>query len=78
MRDYENEISIEEISYELDLMMQAMLLFAGVKKEMLEDAVDLYIQSVDDVLENSDKEGVAEVEAVVDYMKKNYKELFKK
>lgn len=32
MKDYENEITQEEMSYELDIMMQGMLYFAGVKK----------------------------------------------
>ncbi len=78
MRDYEDEISVEEMSYELDLMMQAVLLYAGVKRDLLEEACDIYIENVDSVLENSDISGVAEVEAVIEYMRKNYKELFKK
>ncbi|AII14975.1 hypothetical protein CIG11343_1102 [Campylobacter iguaniorum] len=77
MKDYENEITPEEMSYELDLMMQGMLYYAGVKKDRLLDACDLYIENIDDVLENSKSEGVDEVIEVVEYMKKNYKELFK-
>lgn len=77
MKDYENEITPEEMSYELDLMMQGMLHYAGVKKDRLLDACDLYIENIDDVLENSKSEGVDEVIEVVEYMKKNYKELFK-
>ncbi|CUU74704.1 hypothetical protein FFA43_03430 [Campylobacter hyointestinalis subsp. hyointestinalis] len=77
MKDYENEITPEEMSYELDLMMQGMLYFAGVKKDRLLDACDIYIENIDDVLENSKSEGVDEVIEVVGFMKKNYKELFK-
>ncbi|ANE32340.1 cell division protein [Campylobacter hyointestinalis] len=77
MKDYENEITPEEMSYELDLMMQGMLYFAGVKKDRLLDACDIYIENIDDVLENSKSEGVDEVIEVVEFMKKNYKELFK-
>lgn len=77
MKDYENEITPEEMSYELDLMMQGMLYFAGVKKDRLLDACDIYIENIDDILENSKSEGVDEVIEVVEFMKKNYKELFK-
>ncbi|CUU76306.1 hypothetical protein [Campylobacter hyointestinalis] len=77
MKDYENKITPEEMSYELDLMMQGMLYFAGVKKDRLLDACDIYIENIDDVLENSKSEGVDEVIEVVEFMKKNYKELFK-
>lgn len=77
MKDYENEITPEEMSYELDLMMQGMLYFSGVKKDRLLDACDIYIENIDDVLENSKSEGVDEVIEVVEFMKKNYKELFK-
>ncbi|ABK82165.1 hypothetical protein Q4Y15_000133 [Campylobacter fetus] len=76
MKDYENEITQEEMSYELDIMMQGMLYFAGVKKDKLLDACDIYIENIDDVLENSEAQGVGEVIEVIEFMKKNYKELF--
>ncbi|ANE34057.1 hypothetical protein [Campylobacter hyointestinalis] len=77
MKDYENEITLEEMSYELDLMMQGMLYFAGVKKDRLLDACDIYIENIDNVLENSKSEGVDEIIEAVEFMKKNFKELFK-
>ncbi|KAB0611568.1 hypothetical protein [Campylobacter hyointestinalis] len=77
MKDYENEITLEEMSYELDLMMQGMLYFAGVKKDRLLDACDIYIENIDNALENSKSEGVDEIIEAVEFMKKNFKELFK-
>ena len=34
MKDYEKEVSLEELSYELDVMLEAMLLNAGVKRKL--------------------------------------------
>lgn len=77
MKDYENDITKEELSYELDLMMQGMLYYAGVKKEKLFEACDIYIDEVDDVLDGLNVQGVDEVIAVIEFMKKNHKELFR-
>lgn len=77
MKNYENDVTLEEMSYELELATLGMLYYAGVKKELINEAFDRYIDVIDDVLENSDTNGVDEVIAVVEYMKKNYPELFK-
>lgn len=73
----ENDVTMEEMSYELDLMLRATLYFAGVKKDKLEEACDAYIESIDDVLENSDLDGVDEIIYAVGALKKSHKELFK-
>jgi len=79
MKDYEEEITLEEMSYELDIMMQAMLFYAGVKREKIEAATDLYIEMIDDVLEKNQKaSGMDEVLAVIEELKKRHKELFVK
>lgn len=77
MKNYENDVTLEEMSYELELATLGMLYYAGVKKELVNVAFDRYIDVIDDVLEGSDARGVDEVIAVVEYMKKNYPELFK-
>ncbi|ARR00748.1 MULTISPECIES: hypothetical protein [Campylobacter] len=77
MKNYENDVTLEEMSYELELATLGMLYYAGVKKELINEAFDRYIDVIDDVLEDSDANGVDEVIAVVEYMKKNYPELFK-
>ncbi len=77
MKNYENEITLEEMSYELELATLGMLYYSGVKKELLNEAFDRYIEVIDDVIENSNASGVDEVIAVIDHMKKSYPELFK-
>ena len=77
MKNYENDVTLEEMSYELELATLGMLYYAGVKKELVNVAFDRYIDVTDDVLEGSDASGVDEVITVVEYMKKNYPELFK-
>lgn len=67
---------IEGLQYELSITLEAMLLYAGVKRARLNDAVQTYIDLIDEVLENSNKEGVDEVLEVVEYLKIHRKELF--
>ena len=76
MKDYEKEVSLEELSY----MLEAMLLNAGVKRNKLEEACELYVENIDDVLASLDKsvDGVDEILAVVEYLRKNHAELFGK
>ncbi|MGP1485017.1 MAG: hypothetical protein ACTTJC_02810 [Campylobacter sp.] len=73
----EEEPSIDELSYELSIMLEAMLYQAGVKKEMLQDAADVYIECIDDALEKSDAQGVDEILEVVKYMQKHHGRFFK-
>ena len=73
----EIEPTVEELSYELSMMLEAMLYYAGVKKERLQDAAETYIECIDDALENSGAEGVDEVLEVVEYMKKKHAKFFK-
>ena len=73
----EEEVSVEELSYELSMVLEAMLYYAGVKKEKLEEAANLYVECIDDALENSDARGSDEVIEIVEYMKKHHPKLFK-
>lgn len=73
----EIEPTIDELSYELSVMLEAMLYYAGVKKDRLQDAAEIYIDCIDEALENSDSEGVDEILVVVEYMKKHHSKLFK-
>ncbi len=68
---------LQDLQYELSVVLEAMLLYAGVARERLEEAVEAYIECIDKVLENSDKEGVDEILAVVEYLKTHNEELFK-
>lgn len=53
-----------------------MLLYAGVKRDKLENAIEAYIDNIDNVLENSNKEGVDENLEVVEFLKNKYKDFF--
>lgn len=74
----EEDVSVEELSYELSVVLEGLLYYAGVKKAKLEEAAEIYVQSIDDALENSQAEGVDEVIAIVEYMKKHHAKLFEK
>ena len=73
----EIEPTVDELSYELSMMLEAMLYYAGVKKDRLEDAAETYIECIDDALENTGYEGEDEVLEVVEYMKKKHAKFFK-
>lgn len=73
----EEELSIDELSYELSVMLEGMLYYAGVKKDKLQDAAETYIESIEEALEGSDTEGVDEVIEVIEYMKKKHSKFFK-
>ncbi|DAB33185.1 MAG: hypothetical protein PWQ42_537 [Sulfurospirillum sp.] len=74
----EAEIEIEEIAMQLADMLGAALYFAGVKKEKLPDAVDAYLQGIDDTFGDEDGEmGFEEVIKVIENLKKSHPKLFK-
>ncbi|CDL88462.1 TPA: hypothetical protein R6B55_000258 [Campylobacter coli] len=73
-KNLKNEL--EDLRYELSIVLEAMLLYAGVKREKLESAIEVYIDNIDSVLENSNKEGVDEVLEVVEFLKNQHSELF--
>ncbi|MCZ0772434.1 hypothetical protein N4T57_04645 [Campylobacter hepaticus] len=80
MSEYNNQNlkkQIQDLRYELSIVLEAMLLYSGVKREKLEDAIQAYIDNIDKVLENSDKEGVDEILELVEFLRKNQKDLFK-
>ncbi|HBK6304578.1 hypothetical protein C3H44_03755 [Campylobacter jejuni] len=67
---------LEDLQYELSIVLEALLLYAGVKREKLENAIEAYIDNIDNVLENSNKEGVDEILEVVEFLKNKYKDFF--
>ncbi|EAK5913657.1 hypothetical protein BHX45_01325 [Campylobacter jejuni] len=67
---------LEDLQYELSIVLEAMLLYAGAKREKLENAIEAYIDNIDNVLENSNKEGVDEILEVVEFLKNKYKDFF--
>ena len=76
------EVEIEEMAMQLADMLGAALYFAGVKKEDLPKAVDLYLQGLDEVFGEEDDEddemGFEEVIQVIEYLQKKHPKLFHK
>lgn len=76
------EIEIEEMAMQLADMLGAALYFAGVKKEDLPKAVDLYLQGLDEVFgdeeDEDDEMGFEEVIQVIEYLQKKHPKLFHK
>lgn len=67
---------LEDLRYELSVVLEAMLLYAGARREKLEQLIELYIDKIDEILEHSDKEGVDEILEVVEYLKVHHGEFF--
>lgn len=73
------EVEIEEIAMQLADMLGVALYFAGVKKEDLPKAVDMYLKSLDEVFDEDDEDdemGFEEVIQVIEHMKKKHPKLF--
>ncbi len=76
MKNNDEKIAEQDLIYEINILLDAMLLYAGVKRERLADAAQLYIENIDVVLQNSDASGADEVIAVVEFLRSKYAELF--
>ena len=73
------EIEMEEMAMQLADMLGAALYFAGVKKEDLPKAVDLYLKGIDEIFEDEDEDeemGFEEVVQVIEHIKAKHPKLF--
>lgn len=75
-KNMQDEFDYEELAYEVSILLEGMLYFAGVKKENLRNAANTYVEIIDDVLAEDNLNGVDEPIKVVNYMKEHYKEYF--
>ncbi|AKT92348.1 hypothetical protein [Campylobacter gracilis] len=76
MKNNDEKIAEQDLIYEINILLDAMLLYAGVRRERLADAAQLYIENIDTVLANSDASGADEVIAVVEFLRDKHAELF--
>ena len=76
MKTNDEKIAEQDLIYEINILLDAMLLYAGIKRERLADAAKLYIENIDTVLANSDASGADEVIAVVEFLRGKHAELF--
>ncbi len=74
------ELEIEELAMQLSDMLKVALYFAGVDKKKIDEAIDAYVDSIDEVFEEDDEGemGFNEIVKVIEYMKRGYPHLFKK
>lgn len=74
--DYQSEI--EELSIQLADMLNVALYFAGIKKSKLNEAIDAYLDEMDEVLgDNEDAQmGFDEIVKVIEHLKKVRADLF--
>lgn len=76
MKNNDEKIAEQDLIYEINILLDAMLLYAGVRRERLADAAQLYIENIDTVLASSDASGADEVIAVVEFLRGKHAELF--
>ncbi len=75
------EIEIEELAMQLADMLGVALYFAGVKREDIPKAVDVYLQGLDEVFDDDDEDGemgFEEIIQVIEYIRKKHPKLFHK
>lgn len=71
-------VSENDLLYEVSVLLEGMLYFAGVDKKNLQKASELYVELIDEALGEMDLKGVDEPVAVVKYLKQKHPELFRK
>ncbi|MDA3077788.1 hypothetical protein OFO07_02460 [Campylobacter sp. JMF_06 NA1] len=76
MKSENENLSNDDLIYELNITLEAMLIYAGVKRDKLQAAAQAYIENIDAVLQNSDAQGADEPIAVVEFLRANKPELF--
>ena len=75
----EAEFEIEELAMQLADMLGAALHYAGVKDEKMPQAVEAYLNAMDEVFANdmdSEMAGYEDIVRIIDHLKKTRKDLF--
>lgn len=76
----EAEFEVEEIAMQLADMLGAALYFAGVRKSKIPQAVEAYLQGLDELFEDDEEVaemGFEEVIKVIEHLKQTHSHLFK-
>ncbi|QKF64879.1 hypothetical protein [Campylobacter corcagiensis] len=73
-----NQNEINDLMYEVSVLLEAVLYFAGVDKKYLRKAAEVYVEMIDEALDDKDLKGVDEVIEVVKFLKADHPEFFKK
>ena len=67
---------IKELQYELNITLEALLLSSGVKEASLDEAVQAYIEHIDEFSAQSELEGASELLAYISWLKSKQAQLF--
>jgi len=75
----EAEKEIEELSTQLVDMLEVAFYFAGLKKENFKNAIEIYLNGIDEYYANNEdgEMGVDEIIDVIKHIKKTKPELFR-
>ncbi len=75
----EAEREIEELSTQLVDMLEVAFYFAGLKKENFKNAIEIYLNGIDEYYANNEdgEMGVDEIIEVIKHIKKRKPELFR-
>ena len=75
----EAEKEIEELSTQLVDMLEVAFYFAGLKKENFKNAIEIYLNGIDEYYANNEdgEMGVDEIIEVIKYIKKTKPKLFR-
>ncbi len=75
----EAEKEIEELSTQLVDMLEVAFYFAGLKKENFKNAIEIYLNGIDEYYANNEdgEMGVDEIIEVIKHIKKTKPELFR-
>ncbi|NPA82166.1 MAG: hypothetical protein GXO31_06110 [Epsilonproteobacteria bacterium] len=76
---FDSQIEAQELAMQLADMLGAALYFAGVRKDKMQEAVDAYLNAIDEVFEDDPEGemGFEEIIKVIKHLQKTKKHLFR-
>ncbi len=76
---FDSKVEVEELAMQLADMLGAALYFAGVKENRMQEAVEAYLNAIDEVFENEDieKMGYEDIVRTIKYLQRNKGYLFR-
>ncbi len=76
---FDSQLEAQELAMQLADMLGAALYFAGVKKDKMQEAVDAYLNAIDEVFADDPEGemGFEEIIKVIKHLQKTKKHLFR-
>ncbi len=76
---FDSQLEAQELAMQLADMLGAALYFAGVKKDKMQEAVDAYLNAIDEVFakDPEGEMGFEEIIKVIKHLQKTKKHLFR-